>query len=179
MYDTICVKTRLFHLKWSIWKQYYILIYSADSSDEDIRNRRYKYQLRQRKPKQDQISMDAARRRRDNRHANSSSDNSSEDEHPIVRKANKNTRHGRRVAGPTDSTTSEGKQLKSGQSGGPPVPIGPETLDTKVRFSSVGGLDSHVRCLREMVVLPMMYPEIFQQFQIQPPRGVLFHGPPG
>lgn len=25
----------------------------------------------------------------------------------------------------------------------------------------------------------MMYPEVFRQFQIQPPKGVLFHGPPG
>ncbi|CAG9830242.1 unnamed protein product [Diabrotica balteata] len=30
-----------------------------------------------------------------------------------------------------------------------------------------------------MILLPMMYPEVFKQFSIQPPRGVLFHGPPG
>lgn len=30
-----------------------------------------------------------------------------------------------------------------------------------------------------MVTLPLLYPEIFQQFKITPPRGVLFHGPPG
>ncbi|KAJ8947870.1 hypothetical protein NQ318_010016 [Aromia moschata] len=30
-----------------------------------------------------------------------------------------------------------------------------------------------------MILLPMMYPEVFKQFNIQPPRGVLFHGPPG
>lgn len=30
-----------------------------------------------------------------------------------------------------------------------------------------------------MVSLPLLYPEIFQRFQITPPRGVLFHGPPG
>lgn len=30
-----------------------------------------------------------------------------------------------------------------------------------------------------MVALPLLYPELFQQFGIIPPRGVLFHGPPG
>lgn len=30
-----------------------------------------------------------------------------------------------------------------------------------------------------MVALPLLYPEVFQQFGITPPRGVLFHGPPG
>lgn len=88
------------------------------------------------------------------------------------------TRHKRRRDGSSDSGV-DGKQLKSGQNSGAPVPIGPEALDCNVRFSSVGGLDNHVRCLREMVVLPMMYPEVFKQFHIQPPRGVLFHGPPG
>lgn len=59
------------------------------------------------------------------------------------------------------------------------IPIGPEMLDSKIRFSSVGGLDSHIQCLKEMILLPMMYPEVFEKFQIQPPRGVLFYGPPG
>lgn len=30
-----------------------------------------------------------------------------------------------------------------------------------------------------MVVFPMMYPEVFDRFHITPPKGVLFHGPPG
>jgi hypothetical protein len=33
--------------------------------------------------------------------------------------------------------------------------------------------------LKEMVALPLLYPEVFQQFGVTPPRGVLFHGPPG
>ncbi|CAG9853574.1 unnamed protein product [Phyllotreta striolata] len=59
------------------------------------------------------------------------------------------------------------------------VPIQPETLDRSIRFGSIGGLDGHIQCLKEMILLPMMYPEVFKQFHIQPPRGVLFHGPPG
>ncbi|CAN0208184.1 unnamed protein product [Discosporangium mesarthrocarpum] len=30
-----------------------------------------------------------------------------------------------------------------------------------------------------MVMLPLMYPEVFSPFQMQPPKGVLFYGPPG
>ena len=48
-----------------------------------------------------------------------------------------------------------------------------------VTFDDVGGLDGHINQLKEMVALPLLYPEVFQQFGITPPRGVLFHGPPG
>lgn len=57
--------------------------------------------------------------------------------------------------------------------------IDPITLDVNIRFSDVGGLESHIHCLKEMVVFPMMYPDVFQRFHITPPKGVLFHGPPG
>lgn len=40
-------------------------------------------------------------------------------------------------------------------------------------------LTADINQLKEMVALPLLYPELFQQFGIIPPRGVLFHGPPG
>lgn len=55
----------------------------------------------------------------------------------------------------------------------------PLGVNNSVSFEEVGGLDSHIAQLKEMVSLPLLYPEIFQQFKITPPRGVLFHGPPG
>ncbi|CAJ0918124.1 unnamed protein product [Ranitomeya imitator] len=57
--------------------------------------------------------------------------------------------------------------------------VDPMQLDTSVRFSSVGGLSRHISSLKEMVVFPLLYPEIFEKFKIQPPRGCLFYGPPG
>lgn len=36
-----------------------------------------------------------------------------------------------------------------------------------------------IKALKEMVLLPLLYPEIFDRFGIMPPRGVLFYGPPG
>ena len=55
----------------------------------------------------------------------------------------------------------------------------PLGVDQNVNFDSVGGLQGHIDQLKEMVALPLLYPEIFQRFHVTPPRGVLFHGPPG
>ena len=46
-------------------------------------------------------------------------------------------------------------------------------------FDQVGGMEHHVRALKEMIFLPLVYPELFERFHISPPRGVLFYGPPG
>ncbi|OXB84375.1 UNVERIFIED_CONTAM: hypothetical protein H355_010802 [Colinus virginianus] len=57
--------------------------------------------------------------------------------------------------------------------------VDPMIVDKSVRFDSVGGLSHHILALKEMVVFPLLYPEIFEKFKIQPPRGCLFYGPPG
>jgi len=57
--------------------------------------------------------------------------------------------------------------------------IDPIEVDSSVDWSSVGGLDTHVRALKEMVEMPLLYPELFARFRMQPPKGVLFFGPPG
>lgn len=56
--------------------------------------------------------------------------------------------------------------------------IDPVTVDP-VSWESVGGLDHHVQAVKEMVILPLLYPEMYSKFNVTPPRGVLFHGPPG
>lgn len=55
----------------------------------------------------------------------------------------------------------------------------PVAVDPKLGFQSIGGLEKHIQALKEMVVLPLLYPDVFQRFDTQPPRGVLFVGPPG
>ncbi|KAH7093938.1 hypothetical protein BKA62DRAFT_721672 [Auriculariales sp. MPI-PUGE-AT-0066] len=57
--------------------------------------------------------------------------------------------------------------------------IDPLGVNQNVSFDDVGGLDEHIASLKEMTLLPLLYPEMFTQFGITPPRGVLFHGPPG
>ncbi|KAI0166180.1 AAA-domain-containing protein [Xylariaceae sp. FL1272] len=55
----------------------------------------------------------------------------------------------------------------------------PLGVDLTVNFSQVGGMQGHIEQLKEMVQLPLLYPEMFARFHVTPPRGVLFHGPPG
>ncbi|XP_057689376.1 ATPase family AAA domain-containing protein 2-like isoform X2 [Corythoichthys intestinalis] len=57
--------------------------------------------------------------------------------------------------------------------------VDPMHIDKTVRFDSIGGLSRHIASLKEMVVFPLLYPEVFERFHIQPPRGCLFYGPPG
>uniref|UniRef100_A0A8D2N8J6 ATPase family AAA domain-containing protein 2 n=1 Tax=Zonotrichia albicollis TaxID=44394 RepID=A0A8D2N8J6_ZONAL len=57
--------------------------------------------------------------------------------------------------------------------------VDPVQIDCSVRFDGVGGLADHISALKEMVVFPLLYPEVFERFKIQPPRGCLFYGPPG
>lgn len=57
--------------------------------------------------------------------------------------------------------------------------VDPMQIDKTVRFDSIGGLSKHISALKEMVVFPLLYPEVFERFKIQPPRGCLFYGPPG
>ncbi|XP_024116663.1 ATPase family AAA domain-containing protein 2-like [Oryzias melastigma] len=52
-------------------------------------------------------------------------------------------------------------------------------IDESVGFDSIGGLSGHISALKEMVIFPLLYPEVFDNFKIQPPRGCLFYGPPG
>ena len=46
-------------------------------------------------------------------------------------------------------------------------------------WRSVAGLSSHINVLKEAVILPLLYPEVFSKFGISPSRGVLLHGHPG
>jgi transitional endoplasmic reticulum ATPase len=48
-----------------------------------------------------------------------------------------------------------------------------------VNYDDVGGMGDTIRQLREMVELPLRYPELFTRLGVAPPKGVLLHGPPG
>ena len=48
-----------------------------------------------------------------------------------------------------------------------------------VTYEDIGGLRREVQRIREMIELPLRYPELFDRLGIEPPRGVLLLGPPG
>ncbi|MCW0199999.1 CDC48 family AAA ATPase [Sphingopyxis sp.] len=54
-----------------------------------------------------------------------------------------------------------------------------DTRRTDVTYDDLGGLGDTIDQLREMVELPLRYPELFRRLGVDPPRGVLLHGPPG
>lgn len=49
----------------------------------------------------------------------------------------------------------------------------------KIRWNDVGGLDTQVREIQEVVELPLKKPELFRKIGITPPKGILLYGPPG
>ncbi|KAF4770639.1 hypothetical protein HAV15_012774 [Penicillium sp. str.  len=46
-------------------------------------------------------------------------------------------------------------------------------------LADLGGLDDVVQELGDLVILPMTRPQVYLSSNVQPPRGVLLHGPPG
>lgn len=48
-----------------------------------------------------------------------------------------------------------------------------------VTYEDIGGLDEELKKVREMIEIPLKYPELFNKLGIEPPAGVLLHGPPG
>lgn len=54
----------------------------------------------------------------------------------------------------------------------------PET-GIKTRLSDIGGIDSLLIEIRDLIIRPLLYPKIYTHLGIQPTRNVLLHGPPG
>ncbi len=54
-----------------------------------------------------------------------------------------------------------------------------EARRADVTYDDIGGMGQTIDQLREMVELPLRYPELFQRLGVDPPKGVLLHGPPG
>jgi transitional endoplasmic reticulum ATPase len=49
----------------------------------------------------------------------------------------------------------------------------------RISYEDVGGLKPQMQRIREMIELPLRYPEVFKRLGIDAPKGVLLHGPPG
>ena len=49
----------------------------------------------------------------------------------------------------------------------------------EVTYGDIGGIDDQIREVREAVEVPLLDPERFDTVGIEPPTGVLLHGPPG
>ncbi|CAB4423522.1 unnamed protein product [Rhizophagus irregularis] len=47
------------------------------------------------------------------------------------------------------------------------------------RLSDLGGVDACIEEVLELIAMPLAHPEIYLHTGVQPPRGILLHGPPG
>ncbi|TQL68348.1 proteasome-associated ATPase [Nocardioides albertanoniae] len=48
-----------------------------------------------------------------------------------------------------------------------------------IAYDSIGGLSGQIEQIQDAVELPYLYPELFIEHQLKPPKGVLLYGPPG
>lgn len=56
---------------------------------------------------------------------------------------------------------------------------GEQRRSSKISYEDIGGLHREIQRIREMIELPLKYPQIFERLGIDPPKGVLLLGPPG
>jgi len=62
------------------------------------------------------------------------------------------------------------------------IPVDSKELERTIprtTYEDLGGLSDVIQKIREMIELPLRHPEIFYRLGIQPPKGLLLHGPPG
>jgi proteasome-associated ATPase len=48
-----------------------------------------------------------------------------------------------------------------------------------ISYESIGGLAGQIEQIQDAVELPYLYPDLFIEHQLKPPKGVLLYGPPG
>ncbi|NXW60623.1 ATAD2 protein, partial [Eurystomus gularis] len=113
--------------------------------------------------------------------SDSTSSSSSDDEERFERHRKHTHNRDLRRCLPLNFRTNELKSIHKDRMkiGASLADVDPMQIDRSVRFDGVGGLSDHISALKEMVVFPLLYPEVFERFKIQPPRGCLFYGPPG
>ena len=54
-----------------------------------------------------------------------------------------------------------------------------EAKQATVSYEDIGGLGSQIQRIREMIELPLRYPQVFERLGIGAPKGVFLYGPPG
>ncbi|MEU6221474.1 proteasome ATPase [Streptomyces sp. NPDC047022] len=48
-----------------------------------------------------------------------------------------------------------------------------------IGYEQIGGLAGQIEAIRDAVELPYLYPDLFKEHELRPPKGVLLYGPPG
>jgi proteasome-associated ATPase len=48
-----------------------------------------------------------------------------------------------------------------------------------INYEDIGGLGDQINMIRDAVELPFLHPELFREYELKPPKGILLYGPPG
>ncbi|MCH7709817.1 MAG: proteasome ATPase, partial [Myxococcales bacterium] len=48
-----------------------------------------------------------------------------------------------------------------------------------ITYDEIGGLKEQIEILRDSIELPYIYPDVFKEHKLRPPKGILLYGPPG
>ncbi|PPQ63232.1 hypothetical protein CVT24_005692 [Panaeolus cyanescens] len=75
----------------------------------------------------------------------------------------------------TEASSSKRSKIMTGSGGS----SGKDYSPPATRLSDLGGVESCIEKMLELVAMPLCHPEVYLHTGVQPPRGVLLHGPPG
>jgi len=48
-----------------------------------------------------------------------------------------------------------------------------------IDYDDIGGLGDQIELIRDAVELPFLHPDLYSQYHLKPPKGILLYGPPG
>jgi len=48
-----------------------------------------------------------------------------------------------------------------------------------INYEDIGGLRDQINTIKDAVELPFLHPELFKEYELKPPKGILLYGPPG
>ncbi|MDP6353874.1 MAG: AAA family ATPase [Planctomycetota bacterium] len=80
-----------------------------------------------------------------------------------------------------DSVKAGASMKHSAALGAPPqgAPVQQFQPRTRSAYENIAGLEEPLAKIRELIELPMRYPQMFQRLGIDAPKGILLYGPPG
>jgi len=91
------------------------------------------------------------------------------------KKGKKGKGHRRKRAG----NESESESLDEDAFGSRKDSFAQMTSPRAVKLSDLGGIEDSLHAIKELIICPLMHPELYAWLGVDPPRGVLLHGPPG
>ena len=80
---------------------------------------------------------------------------------------------------PPSSSSKSSKKRKRNRNGAIPKANKMLVDRPKERFADLGGISRILQDVRELIEYPIQHPEIYSHLGVEPPRGILLHGPPG